>query len=49
MLVDATLGPAVAADGTDALGSADMIESSEFGSVMVARPTRVCTIKMCKR
>jgi len=30
-------------------GSADMIESSEFGSVMVARPTRVCTIKMCKR
>jgi hypothetical protein len=29
-------------------GSADMIESSEFGSVMVARPTRVCTIKMCK-
>ena len=30
-------------------GGADMIESGEFGSVMVARPTRVCIIKMCKR
>ena len=30
-------------------GGVDLIESSEFGPIMAARPTRVCAIRLCFR